>query len=257
VAWAGFVTQGQSLDIFLGRVHDGVFLAFEPHLTAGSRYRLTSIGMQEAVSPEAGELELTPYENKVLVVQGHDAGGWLYSATILEVAPPLIAEFLVEQHSPPSSIKPCSTEVIFPLFCPRDHAIASIMLALEKARQSVDIIASTLPGPPLIASLENAATQGVLVRILLKDAGVTEPADAIAGLMEAGAKVKKTLNSAPAFIIIDGETVILGVENWLPEPWPEQQPILFLECPVLTAAQTPVERFCAEFEDSWSQGCRP
>jgi len=257
MAYIGFVTQGQNTNVFLGRVHDGVFLAFEPNFYAGSEYRLTSIGMQEAVSPEAGELDLDPYENKVIVVQGHDAGGWLYSASILEVASPLIAGFLVEQYSPPASIKPCNTEVILPLFCPRDHALVAIVWALEEAKQSIDVIISTLPEPPFTDSLKNAAARGIPVRILLKGPPITEQSAMIAGLLEAGTEVRTTVESAPALLVIDRRTVILGVEGCWSNPWPDQQPVLFLECPVLTAAQTPVERFCTEFENSWSRGCRP
>jgi len=257
VAWIGFVTQGQSANVFLGRVHDGVFLAFEPNFCAGSEYRLTSIGMQEALLSEAGELDLDPYENKVIIVQGHDASGWLYSASILEVASPLIAELLVEQHSRPASIKPCNTEVIFPLFCPRDHALVAIVWALEGARQSIDVITSTLPEPAFIDSLKNAAARGILVRMLLKGPPIAEQSAIIAALLEVGTEVKTTFERAPALLIIDGETVILGAEGCSSEPWPDQQPILFFECPVLTAALTPVERFRTEFENSWSQGCRP
>ena len=257
LAWSGLVTQGQNTDVFMGRVSAGFFIAFEPGSYAGNEYRLTTIGMQEAVSPEAGEVDLDPYENKVIVIQGHDGGGWLYSASVIEVASPLIAEFLLKQHSAPAPIRPCNTEVILPLFCPKDQALTTIVGVLEEAKQSIDVITSILPESSFTDCLSTAATRGILVRILLIAPPITAQSPAIAGLLEIGIRVKTTIDSAPALLIVDSDTVILGVEGCFSDPWPDQQPILFLECTLLTAALTPVERFQIEFENRWSLGCRP
>ncbi len=56
--------------------------------------------MSAAIPPEAGELDLSLYEGKVIVVQGHDGGGWIYSASVVEVAPPLLGGFLLECYPP-------------------------------------------------------------------------------------------------------------------------------------------------------------
>jgi hypothetical protein len=51
--------------------------------------RATSIAMQEARSPEAGEMDLAPWEGKLLLLEGRDSGGWLYSARIVRPLSPL------------------------------------------------------------------------------------------------------------------------------------------------------------------------
>ena len=51
--------------------------------------RLTTIDMQMAQSPESGELDLNGLEGRVLVVEGRDAGGWVYSARIARALSPL------------------------------------------------------------------------------------------------------------------------------------------------------------------------
>jgi len=80
---------------FVGFVQHGKFLSLTLHETVWQQVRLTSISMQTAMSPEAKELDLTEYEEEVIVVCGHDSGGWIYYATVAEIASPLIAEFIL------------------------------------------------------------------------------------------------------------------------------------------------------------------
>ena len=65
---------------------------FRPWLPAsaprGTLLRLTSIHMQEARSPESGELDLRPYEGRLILLQGRDGGGWLYSARLIRTFGP-------------------------------------------------------------------------------------------------------------------------------------------------------------------------
>ena len=92
VAWAQWrcsqdAEEGESC--YVGMVRDG---RFQPWLPAsaprGTLLRLTSIHMQEARSPESGELDLRPYEGRLILLQGRDGGGWLYSARLIRTFGP-------------------------------------------------------------------------------------------------------------------------------------------------------------------------
>lgn len=61
-----------------------------PDSQYGNFRRLTSIQMQEARPPEAGEIDLADHEGKVIMVQGHDGGRWIYSASVVDVAGPIL-----------------------------------------------------------------------------------------------------------------------------------------------------------------------
>ena len=67
-----------------------------PDSLAGHFRRLASIQMQEARPPEAGELDLTEYERKVIMASGHDGGRWIYSASIIDVAGPILTAVVNE-----------------------------------------------------------------------------------------------------------------------------------------------------------------
>ena len=73
---------------FLGIVTDGSFKSLLPAITPGTR--LTAIALQEAMPPEARELNLTEYEGQAIMVRGHDGGGWIYSAEVIDVAGPIL-----------------------------------------------------------------------------------------------------------------------------------------------------------------------
>ena len=62
----------------------------------GGSVRLTSLPMQAAQPPESGELDLTEYEGKAITVRGHDGGGWIYSAEVIDQAG-LILTAVVQQ----------------------------------------------------------------------------------------------------------------------------------------------------------------
>jgi hypothetical protein len=77
---------------FLGIVEGGQFRPLSP-ATAGP-IRLTGIAMQEARSPESGELALAEHEGRVITVRGRDGGGWIYSARVVYRAGPFLTAVL-------------------------------------------------------------------------------------------------------------------------------------------------------------------
>ncbi len=72
---------------FLGVVEEGSFRMLSPHTGTA---RLTRIQMQEARTPESEEVNLTDYEGRAIMVSGHDGGGWIYSAEVIDVAGPIL-----------------------------------------------------------------------------------------------------------------------------------------------------------------------
>ena len=77
-------------DQVLGIVQNGEFVALKPYRALGGPLRLTGISMQESVPPETAELDLTEYEGQAIMVSGHDGGGWLYSAAVIDRAGPIL-----------------------------------------------------------------------------------------------------------------------------------------------------------------------
>lgn len=113
----------QNDDSFVGFVQHGRFLRLTPCEPVQQEVRLTSISMETAISPEAKELDLSQYEGKVIVVCGHDGGEWIYSATIAEIAPPLVADFILR---------------CYPLILPCGACLERINLATRKDFEQVD-----------------------------------------------------------------------------------------------------------------------
>jgi hypothetical protein len=77
-------------DQLLGIVQDGAFELLSPYHAPGGSARLTAISMQESVPPETAELDLSVYEGKAIMVRGHDGGGWIYSAVVIDQAGPIL-----------------------------------------------------------------------------------------------------------------------------------------------------------------------
>jgi hypothetical protein len=79
----------------LGIVIDGKFKSLPPAILGEPRF--TTSAMQAAVPPESGELDLSEYEGKAIMVRGHGGGGgWIYSAEVIDVAGPILTA-LVQQ----------------------------------------------------------------------------------------------------------------------------------------------------------------
>ncbi len=74
---------------FLGIVHDGEFQKIGPRGPHGTPVRLTIIDMQTALPPDSHKLDLAPYEAKIITVRGHESGGWIYSAEVVDQAGPI------------------------------------------------------------------------------------------------------------------------------------------------------------------------
>jgi hypothetical protein len=83
-------TQLGEQGALLGLVQGGELVILAPAGSAGGTARLTEISMVESVSPESKEIDLQPYEGLSLVVRGHDGGGWIYEAEIVEHGGPLL-----------------------------------------------------------------------------------------------------------------------------------------------------------------------
>lgn len=76
---------------FLGIVKNGQLQLLQPENLAGTSVRLTRIQMQEAVSVESGEIDLTEYEGKAIMVRGHKSSEWIYSAEVIDQVGPILA----------------------------------------------------------------------------------------------------------------------------------------------------------------------
>ncbi len=75
---------------FLGIVREKRFELLTPYHAPAGSVRLTAIAMQESLPPESGELDLSEYEGKAIMVRGHDGGGWIYSAEVVDQAGPIL-----------------------------------------------------------------------------------------------------------------------------------------------------------------------
>ena len=75
---------------FIGVVEKGVLQIVFPKSVMSGSTRFTSIAMQEARSPESGELDLSQYEGRAIAIQGHNSGGWVYSARVVDVGGPIV-----------------------------------------------------------------------------------------------------------------------------------------------------------------------
>src|SRR4051794_31026128 len=83
-------------DQFVGIVKNGKFQILIPESDCAS-VRLTGTREMEALTPEASEINLTPYENRALVVQGHHGSGdWIWAAHVIEQAGPALTAVVQE-----------------------------------------------------------------------------------------------------------------------------------------------------------------
>jgi hypothetical protein len=78
----------------LGLVQEGQLRLVGPRPALGSPLRLTGIGMQEARPPESQEIDLSEYEGQAVMVRGHKAGGWIYTAQIIDKGGPILTSLV-------------------------------------------------------------------------------------------------------------------------------------------------------------------
>jgi hypothetical protein len=88
-------------NLFIGVVEKGKFNLWAPSQPLAVSVRLTGIRMQEARPPETGELNLDQYEGKAVMVSGHDGGGWIYRAAIVDSGGPLVTALVQEVFGHP------------------------------------------------------------------------------------------------------------------------------------------------------------
>lgn len=67
-----------------------LFDFFYPNSESQNDVRLTSVGMQDSLQPENGELNIIEYEGNAIAIQGHSSGGWIYSASIIDTGDPIV-----------------------------------------------------------------------------------------------------------------------------------------------------------------------
>ncbi|MDO8586986.1 MAG: hypothetical protein Q7T82_08090 [Armatimonadota bacterium] len=84
-----------------GIVKGGEFHRLSP-AGAGGSARLTGMGMQEARPPESAEIRLEDYENRAIMIRGHDSGGWIYSAEIIDHAGPILTAVVEKMFGGPT-----------------------------------------------------------------------------------------------------------------------------------------------------------
>jgi hypothetical protein len=82
--------------MLIGIVEQGRFNLLSPEPGTPGGARLTSISMQAAQPPESGELDLAQYEGGAIAVQGHDGGGWIYEASVVDTGGPILAALVRE-----------------------------------------------------------------------------------------------------------------------------------------------------------------
>jgi hypothetical protein len=85
-------------NLFIGIVKNGKFHLLAPRSSSplSAAIRLTGIQMQEARSPESDELNLEKYEGKAVMVHGHDGGGWIYRAAVVDSGGPLLTALVIK-----------------------------------------------------------------------------------------------------------------------------------------------------------------
>jgi hypothetical protein len=75
----------------MGLVREGRFKLSVPSGRPEAYARLTLIPPQAAEPPEGGEIGLSEYEGRAIMVRGYDQGAWIYSAEITDVAGPILS----------------------------------------------------------------------------------------------------------------------------------------------------------------------
>lgn len=78
----------------LGMVRRGKFYVLAPEDLQTGPIGLTGIQKTEARGPESAEIDLSNYEDRVIMVNGEIESDWLYAAEVAEEAGPVLSNFL-------------------------------------------------------------------------------------------------------------------------------------------------------------------
>ncbi len=87
-------------NMFIGVVEKGKFYVLAPRRPLPIPIRLTGIQMQEARPPETQEIILNKYEGKAVIVYGHDGGGWIYRAAVVDSGGLLVTALVKQVFCP-------------------------------------------------------------------------------------------------------------------------------------------------------------
>lgn len=88
-----FTTRKQIMGRFLGLVQDSKFQPLDPDSSLDSSVRLTQISsMATSARPESREIDLTEYENKVIMVEGMPSKKWIFDAEVVDTAGAILTE---------------------------------------------------------------------------------------------------------------------------------------------------------------------
>lgn len=68
---------------------DGVFEQSKPTPKPDIQPSFTTIQPQESLPPESGELDLSQFEGRAVMIQGMYKGEWVYSAEVIDSAGPI------------------------------------------------------------------------------------------------------------------------------------------------------------------------
>ena len=96
----------------LGMVRRGKFYVLAPEDFQTGPIGLTGIQKTEACSPESTEIDLSIYEDRVIMVNGEIESDWLYGAEVAEEAGPVLSNFLEIYFSQEERVKKLCVLVI-------------------------------------------------------------------------------------------------------------------------------------------------
>jgi hypothetical protein len=75
--------------LMLGKIENSRFIPLGGVVECGAR--LTRTAPFTSVPPEGDEVELSEHEGCVLLIRGNDQGAWIYSASIIDAAGPILS----------------------------------------------------------------------------------------------------------------------------------------------------------------------
>src|SRR5262245_54828177 len=90
------IARGSNTTRLLGLVRGGEFSIIHPEQLARRELRLTTIRVADARLPEGSQLDLSPYEGGLIMVEGIDQGRWLYEAKVIDRASPIMMTVISE-----------------------------------------------------------------------------------------------------------------------------------------------------------------
>lgn len=134
---------------------------------------------------------------------------------------------------------------------------SAIIDAINKARKSLDVALFSFTDDQLGDAVVRASRRGVSVRVIL-GAGQDKVLGGEHGKL-VSANIRVAIAHPPGFFhhkfaIVDGNLLITGSYDWSDAADKENyENAVFIYCPVLTAGQTPPEKYSREFDRLWEE----